>query len=78
MPILRRRRHRDSKLEARATLMALAAEVYEEGDTPAQLKRKMKAEIQASDEPRPFMRLLLQLLEAFLPFLIKLLSGAAV
>jgi len=76
MPLLRRRRERDTKVEGRATLMSLAADVFEEGDTPAQLKRKMKLEIENSDEPRPFKKILLTLLDALLPVLIKFLTGA--
>lgn len=78
MPLLRRRRNRETNTEARATVLGLAAEVYEEGDTPATLKKKMLAEINNSDESRPFLKALIRWVDALLPLLIKLLTGTAI
>lgn len=75
--LLRRRRNRRKETEGRATLMEVAAGVYEDGDTKATLKAKMVEAIQASGEDRPFLAFLMKILDALLPLLLKLLAGAA-
>lgn len=79
MPIRRRRRNkplrRKKETRARAHLYQIAADVYEDGDTEDSLRAKMVERIE-EEEDRPFLRLLMKLLEMLLPLLLKGLAGA--
>lgn len=69
---------RRRKTHMRAYVTSVAAEVYGEGDTEASLARKVKARIAAENQDRPLLRALAKLIEALIPFLLKLLSGLGV
>jgi hypothetical protein len=56
--------------------MTIAAQVYEEGDTPATLRPKMLQALEESGESRPFLKILMALLEKLLPLLLQMLAGA--
>lgn len=73
-----RRRRRQMRVEGRKQLMAIAAEVYEEGDDSVELIEKITERLESDfAEDRPFLAFLLELLETFGPLLIKLLMGFA-
>lgn len=72
---IRARRERRQETDGRRTLFAIAAEVYEDGDTEADLRSKMTQVLEETGESRPFLMFLMKLMEMLLPLLLKGLAG---
>lgn len=71
---IRNRRQKNEQTDGRRHIMALAAEVFEAGDTADSLGKKLKTAISEEPGAKPWKALLLKLAQALLPLLIQMLT----